>query len=85
MLRTLGAKQKSGSLERYKSSVSDQNGVSPLYIMLEIHHSGQEPSKCKRFKQPRKRTVILHVRHLTIVFLIVQASPQRRVCGMGWW
>ena len=23
--------------------VSDQNGVSPLYIMLEIHHSGREP------------------------------------------
>ena len=26
------------------SRVSDQNGVSPLYIMLEIHHSGREPS-----------------------------------------
>ena len=26
------------------SRVSDQNGVSPLYIMLEIHHSGWEPS-----------------------------------------
>ena len=24
--------------------VSDQNGVSLLYIMLEIHHSGREPS-----------------------------------------
>ena len=24
------------------SRVSDQNGVSPLYIMLEIHHSGRE-------------------------------------------
>ena len=23
--------------------VSDQNGVSPLYIMFEIHHSGREP------------------------------------------
>ena len=23
--------------------VSDQNGVSPLYIMLEIHRSGREP------------------------------------------
>ena len=23
--------------------VSDQNGVSVLYIMLEIHHSGREP------------------------------------------
>ena len=26
--------------------VQDQKGVSPLYIMLEIHHSGQEPSVC---------------------------------------
>ena len=26
------------------SRVSDQNGVSLIYIMLEIHHSGQEPS-----------------------------------------
>ena len=25
--------------------VSDQNGVSLLYIMLKIHHSGREPSK----------------------------------------
>ena len=25
------------------SRVSDQNGVSLLYIMLEIHHSGREP------------------------------------------
>ena len=24
--------------------VPDQNGVFPLYIMLEIHHSGWEPS-----------------------------------------
>ena len=24
------------------SRVSDQNGVSPLYIMLEIHHSGRD-------------------------------------------
>ena len=26
------------------SRVSDQNGTSLLYIMLEIHYSGQEPS-----------------------------------------
>ena len=26
------------------SRVSNQNGVSLLYIMLEIHHSGREPS-----------------------------------------
>ena len=28
------------------SRVSNQNGVSLLYIMLEIHHSGWEPSNC---------------------------------------
>ena len=28
----------------YISRVSDQKGVSLLYIMLEIHHSGREPS-----------------------------------------
>ena len=28
------------------SRVSDQNGVSLLYIVLEIHHSGREPSIC---------------------------------------
>ena len=26
--------------------VSDQNGISLLYIMLKIHHSGREPSVC---------------------------------------
>ena len=40
--------------EMYKISslcpmVSDQNGVSVLYIMLEIHHSGREPSICPMF------------------------------------
>ena len=29
------------------SRVSDQNGLSLLYIMLEIHHSGREPSICE--------------------------------------
>ena len=29
-----------------KSRVPNQNGVSLLYIMLETHHSDQEPSKC---------------------------------------
>ena len=28
------------------SRVPGQNGVSQLYIMLEIHHSGREPSIC---------------------------------------
>ena len=32
----------------YISRVPDQNGVSLLYIMLEIHHSGREPSICMR-------------------------------------
>ena len=31
----------------HKSRVPDQNGVSLLYIMLEIHHSGREPLKCR--------------------------------------
>ena len=33
----------------YNSRVSDQNGVSLLYVMLEIHHSGWEPSICLLF------------------------------------
>ena len=33
-------------MKQYKSRVSDQNGVSLLYIMLEIHHSDRELSKC---------------------------------------
>ena len=32
---------RSGSI---KSTVSDQNGVSLLYVVLQIHHSGWEPS-----------------------------------------
>ena len=32
-----------------QSRVSDQNGVSLLYIMLVIHHSGWEPSQCWPF------------------------------------
>ena len=31
----------------YISRVSNQNDVSLLYIMLEIHHSGWEPSMCR--------------------------------------
>ena len=33
-------------LGRLISRVSDQNGVPLLYIILEIHHSGWEPSIC---------------------------------------
>ena len=35
--------------------VSDQNGVSLLYIMLEIHHSGWEPSKFCKLKHDKER------------------------------
>ena len=34
------------SAQKRLSRVSDQNDVSLLYIMLEIHHSDQEPSLC---------------------------------------
>ena len=34
-----------------KLRVSDQNGVSPLYIMLEIRHSGWEPSKWRMWSK----------------------------------
>ena len=33
---------------KHISRVSDQNGVSLLYIMLEVHHSGREPLICSR-------------------------------------
>ena len=32
------------------SRVSDQNGVSLLSVMLEIHHSGRDPSICFTWK-----------------------------------
>ena len=34
---------------KYISRVPDQNGVSLLYVMLEIHHSGREPSIHMRY------------------------------------
>ena len=47
------------------SRVSDQNGVSPLYIMIEIHHSGRElslicpslPVEHRPSTSPRHRTL----------------------------
>ena len=36
------------------SRISDQNGVSLLYIMLEIHHSGGEPSIFDDILCPKK-------------------------------
>ena len=40
------SKQMIPKLAVQNSRVFDQNGVSLLYIMLEIHLSGREPSKC---------------------------------------
>ena len=36
-----------GARDCVVSRVPDQNGVSLLYIMLEIHHSGRETSICR--------------------------------------
>ena len=44
------------NMQTHISRVSDQNGASPLYIMLEIHHSGQEPSICTPCTCTRTRT-----------------------------
>ena len=38
-----------------ESRVSDQNGTSPLYIMLEIHHSGREPTRWRRYVRKVRR------------------------------
>ena len=45
------------------SGVSDQNGVSPPHIMLEIHHSGREPSNFALL--PFKRESLLTLTLLT--------------------
>ena len=45
----------------YISRVSDQNGISLLYIMLEIHRTGQEPSICTFSLKLRKVVVVFHV------------------------
>ena len=42
-----------------KSRVSDQNGVSLLYIMLKIHHSGREPSKLSSFYLEKRKAYLL--------------------------
>ena len=56
------------------SMVSDQNGVSLLHIMFEIHHSGWEPSKCSNdlyspylqdFFSVSSLTIINHHKHLS--------------------
>ena len=38
------ARRRQLAVVMYKSRVSDQNGISLLYIMLDIHRSGREPS-----------------------------------------
>ena len=42
-------------IEKNISRVQDQNGISLLYIMLEIHHSGREPSKYRQNFRDRKQ------------------------------
>ena len=42
----------------HNSRVSNQNGVSPLNIMLEIHHSGRKPSTLS-YSHSRKSSVML--------------------------
>ena len=44
-------KQGTEPYQTHISRVLDQNGVSLLYIMLEIHHAGQEPSICGRIRK----------------------------------
>ena len=46
---------KGNVIHRMISRVSNKNGVSLLYIMLEIHHSGREPSIFKGKKQRNKQ------------------------------
>ena len=49
------------------SRVFDQNGVSLLYIMLEIHHSGREPSIYSRDVPFWSETVELSLQRYTIL------------------
>ena len=39
--------------EHTKSRVTDPTGVSPLYIMLEIHHYDRKLSKCSKKTKDR--------------------------------
>ena len=59
-------------VQSYILRVSDQNGVSLLYIMLEIHHSGREPSNYMTMLQshlPRLHYALVLYKH----FLKLQA------------
>ena len=72
----------------YISRVLDQNGVSLLYIVLEIHHSGQEPSiTCLKYtilaRNPRYviedcYSVVLLVGWLVVIFML-----QRNLCCLA--
>ena len=54
-LRTLDPRTK---IEVHNSRDSDQNGVSLLYIMLEKHHSGWEPSNNDLVQKPKAVYII---------------------------
>ena len=48
--------------------VPDQNGISLLYIMLEIHHSGREPS----------------IMHMICVIIPIQTRISIGACQIVW-
>ena len=52
--------RKAKVVELHISRVSNQNGVSLLYIMVEIHHSGREPSiyMLKQSKKKKKKIIL---------------------------
>ena len=58
------------------SRVSDQNGVSLLYIMLEIHHSGWEPLiySLKMHRFARSVCYGFEVSHMMTKFLLITTS-----------
>ena len=54
------------------SRVPDQNGVSLLYIMLEVHHSGREPLICDRFFfNPTIEVVTFRLRGLCLLGVLL--------------
>ena len=81
---TLSRTWMSGSLESAMECllrVPDQNGVSLLYIMLEIHHSGREPLMCAqtrpRFMLSSERVLGNGVR--------THVNSKRKVPSTGGW
>ena len=55
-----------------KSMVPDQNGVSLLYIMLEIHHSGREPSKYHNYANIDIGSIYVFIKVFQDIFLSVE-------------